>query len=385
MTPRKDLVEHSAPFLPEGSDIQQVFICQAAPSFVYFVLTYLTGLTMHSDQVPLRGGYPGRHLRTRKQQAVGRCKATVSGRHDATPHPARAGVRAVGSDRYPRRAPLGAQALPPRHRRRRSCGWFHVGAGIFWAATMMVPRWETRRWTATGRPLAAGRGRRERAPRSLCRLAAGTGQGIVRSRFPARSRTAIWVPSRRRVIRCPANWYPTLTWAPARLASPAALMVRSTSMAVPLPAGSGGSQAGQLGDPQPRGQGLDAGALEQHVQDRLAGPDGDRARPGRGRARSAGRRSRGSPMAARRGRLPPQGRCHAVRPGRAAGPQPPARPPLVTGLAARAARPAGRGLAGPPRGGHRSCRRGAAGLLCRPPPRVTLAATTWRCYLCRTS
>lgn len=47
MTPRKDLVEHSAPFLPEGSEIRHVFICQAAPNFSYFVITYLTGLTMH--------------------------------------------------------------------------------------------------------------------------------------------------------------------------------------------------------------------------------------------------------------------------------------------------------------------------------------------------
>jgi len=47
MTPRKDLVEHSAPFLPEGIEIRQVFICQAAPNFWYFVITYLTGLTMH--------------------------------------------------------------------------------------------------------------------------------------------------------------------------------------------------------------------------------------------------------------------------------------------------------------------------------------------------
>ena len=46
MTPREDLVEHSAPFLPEGSEIRQVFICQAAPNFSYFVVTYLTGLSV---------------------------------------------------------------------------------------------------------------------------------------------------------------------------------------------------------------------------------------------------------------------------------------------------------------------------------------------------
>jgi hypothetical protein len=46
MGPRQDLVERSAPFLPEGSEIRQVFICQAAPSFAFFLITYLTGLTM---------------------------------------------------------------------------------------------------------------------------------------------------------------------------------------------------------------------------------------------------------------------------------------------------------------------------------------------------
>ena len=46
MKPRPDLVDHSAPFLPEGSEIRQVFICQAAPNFAFFFITYLTGLTM---------------------------------------------------------------------------------------------------------------------------------------------------------------------------------------------------------------------------------------------------------------------------------------------------------------------------------------------------
>jgi hypothetical protein len=45
-TPRPDLAEGSLPFLPEGTEIRQVFICQAAPNFGYFVVTYLTGLTM---------------------------------------------------------------------------------------------------------------------------------------------------------------------------------------------------------------------------------------------------------------------------------------------------------------------------------------------------
>jgi hypothetical protein len=46
MTPRKDLTVRSAPFLPPGSEIRQVFICQTAPSFAFFLITYLTGLTM---------------------------------------------------------------------------------------------------------------------------------------------------------------------------------------------------------------------------------------------------------------------------------------------------------------------------------------------------
>ena len=43
---RQNLVERAAPFLPEGCEITHVFICQAAPSFAFFLITYLTGLTM---------------------------------------------------------------------------------------------------------------------------------------------------------------------------------------------------------------------------------------------------------------------------------------------------------------------------------------------------
>lgn len=42
--PRPDLVEAAQPFLPAGGEIRQAFIDQAAPSFFYFILTYLTGL-----------------------------------------------------------------------------------------------------------------------------------------------------------------------------------------------------------------------------------------------------------------------------------------------------------------------------------------------------
>ncbi len=46
VSPRQDLVKRATPFLPEGSEIRQVFICQAAPNFGFFLITYLTGLTM---------------------------------------------------------------------------------------------------------------------------------------------------------------------------------------------------------------------------------------------------------------------------------------------------------------------------------------------------
>ncbi|AYF76486.1 hypothetical protein D7D52_24675 [Nocardia yunnanensis] len=44
--PRKDLVEHAAPFLPADAQIRQAFIAQAAPNFAFFLITYLTGLTI---------------------------------------------------------------------------------------------------------------------------------------------------------------------------------------------------------------------------------------------------------------------------------------------------------------------------------------------------
>jgi len=46
VAPLSDLVKRSAPFLPTGSQIRQAFICQAAPSFAFFLITYATGLTM---------------------------------------------------------------------------------------------------------------------------------------------------------------------------------------------------------------------------------------------------------------------------------------------------------------------------------------------------
>ena len=43
---RADLVDRSAPFLPPGSEIRQVFIYQTAPNFFVFILVYLTGLAI---------------------------------------------------------------------------------------------------------------------------------------------------------------------------------------------------------------------------------------------------------------------------------------------------------------------------------------------------
>ena len=42
--PRADLVERALPFLPAGSEIRQAFIGQAAPSFFFFIVTYVTGI-----------------------------------------------------------------------------------------------------------------------------------------------------------------------------------------------------------------------------------------------------------------------------------------------------------------------------------------------------
>ncbi|MGC5166317.1 hypothetical protein [Luteimicrobium sp. DT211] len=44
--PRPDLASRAAELLPAGSVIRQAFIAQSAPSFLFFVVTYLTGLTM---------------------------------------------------------------------------------------------------------------------------------------------------------------------------------------------------------------------------------------------------------------------------------------------------------------------------------------------------
>src|SRR5690349_19088368 len=44
---RADLARRSAPFLPVGSEIRQVFIYQTAAHFSVFVVNYLTGLALH--------------------------------------------------------------------------------------------------------------------------------------------------------------------------------------------------------------------------------------------------------------------------------------------------------------------------------------------------
>jgi hypothetical protein len=43
---RVDLVQRCTPLLPRGTQIRQVFICQAAPNRSYFLVTYLTGLAI---------------------------------------------------------------------------------------------------------------------------------------------------------------------------------------------------------------------------------------------------------------------------------------------------------------------------------------------------
>lgn len=42
----KDLVERSTPLLPPGSQVRHAFICQTAPNFAFFIVNWLTGLTM---------------------------------------------------------------------------------------------------------------------------------------------------------------------------------------------------------------------------------------------------------------------------------------------------------------------------------------------------
>jgi hypothetical protein len=44
VTPRADLVERALSFLPAGSEIRQAIIGQTAPNFLYFIVTYLTGI-----------------------------------------------------------------------------------------------------------------------------------------------------------------------------------------------------------------------------------------------------------------------------------------------------------------------------------------------------
>jgi len=46
ITLRSDLVKRAAPFLPAGSHIKQIFICQTAPHFWVFIINYLTFLTI---------------------------------------------------------------------------------------------------------------------------------------------------------------------------------------------------------------------------------------------------------------------------------------------------------------------------------------------------
>ena len=47
MATPKELVERSTPLLPSGSEVRQAFICQTAPSFAFFIINWVTGLTMY--------------------------------------------------------------------------------------------------------------------------------------------------------------------------------------------------------------------------------------------------------------------------------------------------------------------------------------------------
>ena len=46
MTRQDSLAARSAPFLPTDAEIRHAFVAQAAPHRAYFLITYLTGLTM---------------------------------------------------------------------------------------------------------------------------------------------------------------------------------------------------------------------------------------------------------------------------------------------------------------------------------------------------
>jgi len=46
VAPRLDLVARATPFLPPGSSVRQIFICQTAPHFWVFIINYLTFLTI---------------------------------------------------------------------------------------------------------------------------------------------------------------------------------------------------------------------------------------------------------------------------------------------------------------------------------------------------
>ena len=42
----KDLIERATPLLPRDARIRHAFICQTAPNFGYFIVNWVTGLTM---------------------------------------------------------------------------------------------------------------------------------------------------------------------------------------------------------------------------------------------------------------------------------------------------------------------------------------------------
>ena len=130
-----------------------------------------------------------------------------------------------------------------------------------------------------------GSGRRDgwavpgRAPRSRDRASGGTGQATVRIRTPP-ARTWATGPSSSRVRRCPAP-EPGADHVVGEADVARAFTVRSTSIASPDAAGSGGGpravlargEAGQVAGVEPGRQSFDPVAVEQDVDLAEPGPE----------------------------------------------------------------------------------------------------------------
>jgi hypothetical protein len=67
-----------------------------------------------------------RHLRAGQHQAFWGCQAQVAAGHIAAAYSTRPSFGSMGPTQPPRRAPLGPQAIPLRHRHRRPRGRFQI-------------------------------------------------------------------------------------------------------------------------------------------------------------------------------------------------------------------------------------------------------------------